>query len=319
MGGRAARQLIAPMASKSGGALAFDASIEFDFELVAAPADVAELANTFFVIRSDEGVIEEVMPAYSAQLMIMLDGALVLRPGEAGADGLPQRSDSIACTAPQLAAAPITLEGPAAIVGVSLTALGWQALSGLPADEVHDCLVPAERFLARETREALVEAASGSKDESTATENIRQILCDALRASRSRLDPDHVTFVRKVLAWLASDFNPEISSLYETIAQSERTAQRLTKRYFGVPPSPLAKRYRAIRAAMLLANPELPQATRDALLAGYFDQAHLIRDIRRYTGRTPTGLTHESLVHETLDPEGHGEPARILQQRNRQD
>ena len=63
---------------------------------------------------------------------------------------------------------------------------------------------------------------------------------------------------------------------------------------------------------MLLANPTLSDEIRNEIVSAYFDQAHLIRDIRRYTGRTPGGLKEESFVQDTFDPDAHGSSARIL-------
>ena len=88
--------------------------------------------------------------------------------------------------------------------------------------------------------------------------------------------------------------------------------QRISRRYFGVAPAQVLKRFRAIRAAMVLANPALPDSFRDEMLASFFDQAHLIRDIRRYTGRTPTQLRGKTLSSGLLDPSGHGDAAGLL-------
>ena len=135
-----------------------------------------------------------------------------------------------------------------------------------------------------------------------------------MRSCRSRLTPSHVRVVEKVMDWLASDLSPPISDLYNDVGVSQRTVQRVTRRYFGVSPRHLVKRFRAIRAAMLLANPDLPQAMRDAIIDAYFDQAHLIRDIRRYTGRTPTRLSDGSIFGDMLDPQAHGNAARLLRE-----
>jgi AraC-like DNA-binding protein len=93
---------------------------------------------------------------------------------------------------------------------------------------------------------------------------------------------------------------------------SPRQLQRLSRRYFGAPPAQVLKRVRAIRAAMLFANPALSDILRDDMMTGYFDRAHLIRDIRRYTGRTPTQLRARTLSTGMPNPSGHGHSARIL-------
>jgi AraC-like DNA-binding protein len=72
------------------------------------------------------------------------------------------------------------------------------------------------------------------------------------------------------------------------------------------------KRFRAHRAAMLLSQPGLSKALLDELMATYFDQAHLIRDIRRYTGRTPSQFRKQSLSISLLDPAAHGDAGVVL-------
>ena len=63
---------------------------------------------------------------------------------------------------------------------------------------------------------------------------------------------------------------------------------------------------------MLLAREELSAELRDEVISAYFDQAHLIHDIRRYTGRTPRSLLKEPLAQELLDPDGHGQTGKKL-------
>ena len=272
------------------------------------PEDLGELVNTFFVATAPGERIEEMLPAYSAQFFVLLDGAAALNDDE------PDAGRSILCTAPLLEAMPFTLHGPAHLVGASLTPLGWHCLSGLPADEVNNRLVAVEDLLTKdEFSELESHAASGSAGESIAAK-IFGCISDILRQRRHRLDDGHMDFVARVTEWLSSSLDPKLHELHGRMTISERTAQRLCRRYFGVPPTALVKRFRAIRAAMLLANPGLSEEKRDEILQAYFDQAHLIRDIRRYTGRTPTSLADKNLTANSLDPEGHGPSARILRE-----
>ena len=90
--------------------------------------------------------------------------------------------------------------------------------------------------------------------------------------------------------------------------------QRIARRFFGVAPAQALKRHRAIRAAILVANPALSETPRLEMMGGYFDQSHLIRDIRRYTGRTPRQLRIPTLAHSLLDPHAHGDGAAFLRE-----
>ncbi|TAD84062.1 MAG: AraC family transcriptional regulator, partial [Sphingomonadales bacterium] len=93
---------------------------------------------------------------------------------------------------------------------------------------------------------------------------------------------------------------------------SARQVQRICRRFFGVAPAQVLKRFRALRAAILLSQPGMSQSVYDQLMATFFDQAHLIRDIRRYTGRTPTQLRQLSVARNLLDPVAHGDAGALL-------
>jgi methylphosphotriester-DNA--protein-cysteine methyltransferase len=64
-----------------------------------------------------------------------------------------------------------------------------------------------------------------------------------------------------------------------------RQLERMAKRYYGLPPKTLARKYRALRAASALARGEdLDDA---GLGDSFYDQSHLIREVKRFAGLTP--------------------------------
>lgn len=280
----------------------------FGFELIAPPEELGDLVNTFFKVTADAGELEEMMPAYSAQLIIYVEGNSDLR----AEDGAIYQSEPVTCSAPLLNALPFTIYGPAQIVGASLTPLGWHCLSGLAADKVNNCTVPSDTVLSDAEIARLTELARHCREDPAQIKSLCGEMGGILKARSNTINADHAQFLKTVNTWLSSALNPPIEELYEKVAVSTRSAQRLCKRYYGVSPSRLVKRYRAIRAAMYLAHPDLSEAMRTEILGIYFDQAHLIRDIRRYTGRTPTGLKKNSLLQDTLTPEAHGKAAKLL-------
>lgn len=282
--------------------------MQFRYAMIAPEANLARWVNIFYVIEADAARVEEIVPAYSAQLLLVVRGQLIMRY----ADGSTGQAGAIAFNAPQLRAAPCMLEGPAMIVGASLTPLGWQSLANRPVDEVHDRLLPAEALLSAEQMAQLEAAVAACRDGQMAPADLCAPLGDVIAAAPFEQRPDNVAVVEAITAWLGSGFDPQLSDLHAAISVSPRQLQRISRRYFGVPPAQALKRSRAIRAAMLLANPALPEAMRTEMLTTYFDQAHLIRDIRRFTGRTPTQLREETLSSGMLDPAGHGDAAAAL-------
>ncbi|MHA7820665.1 MAG: helix-turn-helix domain-containing protein [Erythrobacter sp.] len=293
------------------GELRLQAQLPFEFKPVAPPANIADLVNSFYAIRTDAGELDEIVPAYSAQLLLFVRGRAVLRPQ--GSRDYP--TATVTCSTPLLHAMPVTFEGPSWILGASLTALGWQALSELPANEVNGKLIDGGELLGKGELTELEALGDECRSGASSPEAVFEQMGALMRSRRERLDPSHVRIVEQIMDWLASGLSPPIADLYREAEVSDRTVQRVTRRYFGVSPSHLVKRVRAIRAAMLLANPDLPQAMREKIIDAYYDQAHLIRDIRRYTGRTPTRLAPGTTFEDTLDPQAHGRAARMLSER----
>ncbi len=288
------------------GSTAPRASVSIDW--IAPPADLGDLVHTFYVIDVGPGEIDEPTPAYSAQLTVFVQGGAELDYAHGGSS----RTGTLFLNAPQLNAGRLRVTGPLKAVAASLTPLGWAALTAQPVDTVHDCAVPPETFstssMVDQIRAWAARAGSGSArlDEGAA------FLEAILRGAPHAIKPRHRQFVAAFTGWLASDLNPSLETLFDRLVLSPRQTQRLSRQFFGASPTQVLMRHRAIRTAMLLSNPDLPQSFRDELRAAYFDQAHMIRDIRRFTGRTPAEFSDRSLVQESLDPAGHGETAAVL-------
>lgn len=287
---------------------------EPQLEYVAASPDMTGIVHTMFVMRTGEAMTESIMPAYSAQLFSFVEGsgAILFPEREVG------RSGEITLNAPMLRAAPMVLEGPVTNVGASFTPLGWAAFCGLAADKVHDTAFPADTVIAQDllapVRAALEQCRAGDITPKAYCGVLEDMIRSACRAPEREPRADHRELVSAIETWLESAFSPPVQDLYGSVDLGQRQVQRLCRRYYGVPPAQLVKRYRAIRAAMLLAHDDLSAELRDEVLGAYFDQAHLIHDIRRYTGRTPRGLALEPLAQEMLDPDGHGASGRKLRE-----
>ena len=277
-------------------------------EWVAPCPELRPLVHSFYLVDSGSARVDEPTPAYSAQLVLICEGIIELdyenHPGF--------RADNILLSAPRLSAGRIRIGRRVQAVGASLTPLGWAALTGLPVNEAHDCSIEPDVFASpgilervREWRERGASAHSGLREGLAIVETI-------LREARHPVRPRHREFVERFQQWLTRDLSPPLEDLYSQLALSERQIQRLSRQFFGAAPSQVSMRHRAIRIAMLMSNPDLPQDMRDELIATYFDQAHMIRSIRRFTGRTPASLTDPSLAKATLDPAGHGDTAGML-------
>ena len=70
-------------------------------------------------------------------------------------------------------------------------------------------------------------------------------------------------------------------------------------RYFGLPPKLLARKYRALRAAIAITHHDAKLA--DVLGDAFCDQSHFIRELRHFTGITPVALAqHPSTLDQQI-------------------
>ena len=84
--------------------------------------------------------------------------------------------------------------------------------------------------------------------------------------------------------------NPHITRVQDLVARldaSERTLQRLFRRYVGASPRWVIKRYRVYEALEQLSHGRPLEYASLAQDLGYFDQAHFINDFKKLVGCAP--------------------------------
>jgi AraC-like DNA-binding protein len=87
---------------------------------------------------------------------------------------------------------------------------------------------------------------------------------------------------------------------------SPRQFRRRCLEAAGLGPKRLARVLRFRHASRLAAEARRPDWSSIAAEAGYFDQAHLIRDFRAFTGRTPAAAGAPSFQFHHLSSSGSG-------------
>lgn len=267
---------------------------------IAPPDDLQRYVTTFYLFRCDERVIRDIQPAAVGQLQIYLRGQGRMHYPHGRTDfSFPETLQG-----PTTVAAPFEVEGPFHAFGAVLSALGWAAVTGLRADRTADRLLeagailgPQASELGREIRETY-EADPGT-DGRLLAERAAAFLRPRIRA----IPAAHAQLIRRVPEWLGMGLNPPVQALYGMGGYSQRQIQRLVARYFGVSPSLLARAYRATRVVALLSQPGVTDAEVAALANEFYDQSHMIREIRQFAGRTPTRLLAEddSILRQLLD------------------
>jgi len=153
---------------------------------------------------------------------------------------------------------------------------------GLPLTEMTDRVV-ALRDLAPGLARKLA-AAAGSV--SASADRVQALTRVLLRAVGERPLPDPVAAAAVRGFELATP--TRIGALADRLGVSARTLDRRVAGATGLQPAMLRRLVRFRRAFRLLNAAPTGSGAAVAARAGYFDQAHLIRDFRRFAGTAPT-------------------------------
>jgi AraC-like DNA-binding protein len=253
-------------------------------KLLAPPPAGAHLATTFYRMRCDEREIRDVQPSSIGIIALMKRGS-----GRIGfIDGTSGESRPFFVVTPTTGAATLDVAGPWDVFGAMLSPVGWASLTGQPASANLNRLVPGDTIMPALVVQAC-EAILGDYDDLD-DETMVARLAEAMRAAAKPIPSKHLAFIGTVGAWLAGSLSPDLDELYARSGYGRRQAQRLAERYFGLPLVTLGRKYRALRAAVILSRPDLTPEQVAAVEDHFYDQSHMIREIRIFAGRTPARI-----------------------------
>lgn len=253
-------------------------------EIFSPPAEVAAFVTTFFRVRCDEAEIRDVQPSSVGIVATMARGTGQIR----FLDGSVAPSRKFMVLSPMSAAATFEIAGPWHAFGAMLSPLGWAALTGLHAAHHGNRMYDGDELLGLGFAQVSHDIAANF-DRLSSEEMIARYAA-AILATASPVPPGHVRFLKAVAEWLAPTLSPDVADLVAAAGYSSRQVQRLTDRYFGLPPVALARKYRALRAAVLLSRPDVTPEQVAAVQDHFYDQSHMIREIRLFAGRTPARI-----------------------------
>lgn len=258
----------------------------FNLSYFDPPEELAQHVLALFHFEWDVDDVADRHPGALPQIVLFPYGS-----GELQMDG---RRDRVAGEAHLLAgfekAAPFTMNGPWHAIGASLSPLGWAALMQAPANEHFNRFVPPSLLLGPDVDEFAKATNDLYRSGQITGKQGCDILTQWIMPRFKPIDPRHAVLIGKTFGWLGSSLNPDVEGLHRELSYSRRQSERLISRYFGLSPRALSRKYRAIRAASLLAQPELSDEAEAEIAAAFYDQPHMIREIRRYCGYTPTRL-----------------------------
>ncbi|HEX7858145.1 MAG TPA: helix-turn-helix domain-containing protein [Sphingobium sp.] len=250
---------------------------------LAPPEDLSALFGPLYLFTADKADISDHTRADFAQIRFMLsgEGHYVFH------DGRHVPTPRCCMLGPTTAATRFQVAGPMRVVGVSVLPLGWAALragdASLSADDLFDT---HERFGANWS--ALQLELCGMEDADEIAERIWPFLRTCVR----RPTADEIAFVDAVDNWLTAERSPRVDVLQETTDLSSRQIARLCNRFYGSPPKYLARKYRALRCALILARDNVEW--QELCDGAFYDQSHFIREFKHFIGLTPSQLRDEA-------------------------
>lgn len=189
-----------------------------------------------------------------------------------------------------------TAQSSLSIFGWGMNPAGWAALMGSEAANHIDRAFDARLIFGdwiMQVRDELIAAVDFAEQ--------IELGCIAAESVFRYKNSAPFEFTAKVDNWLANDADPDVELLAASTGLSQRQLERMTKRHYGMPPKKLARKYRALKAAQLLAHGD---SLDDAGLGlAFYDQSHLIREVKQFTGLTPSQLRDglSELTRRTMD------------------
>ena len=206
---------------------------------------------------------------------------------------------------PQLAGqltALVTLrpQGRLALVGVRLHPWAMKAFLGVGAREMRDLIVPVESALGRQLTIELqdIDSTGTVRDVSNA------IVRTLTRYVATRSVPDaSAIMVHRAMHHVAPG-GPEatVRSLARELGRSERHVQRVFEESVGLSPKMFLRLARIQRALRMAERSPHTSWSDIAGKCAFYDQSHLIREMQRFAGGSPTqfdtraGILTRSLV-----------------------
>jgi AraC-like DNA-binding protein len=175
------------------------------------------------------------------------------------------------------------LEGRGLVFGVQFLPGTFRSFLGKPVAGLTDRSIPIADVFGTSNREW--EEAILSLDDDAAMVAQAET---RLRARMPELDADATAVLRIVNAVADNRDITKVDDVVRLAGTSKRTLERLFREYVGVGPKWVIQRYRLHDAAEHAATNETHDWAALAARLGYADQAHFIRDFKRFVGQSPT-------------------------------
>ena len=242
------------------------------------------LVSSYYWCETDLPLLCDRMRAELGQVRFIVRGALSYRFD----DGRDIDCPPALLSGPTATPVSTTATGPFACFGAGLMPAGWSALIGADADTLADDAVELRSVCgvaADDAADALAEAHDDETRVAAADAFFLHLL------ERPRAVP--LWFLRLTDDWLTATPDPRVDVLVAASGMSSRQVERWSRRHYGASPKLLARKYRALQAAVRLGTGEASgwaEAAGDA----FYDQSHFIREFKQFVGMTPARFVAEA-------------------------
>ena len=173
------------------------------------------------------------------------------------------------------------LSGRGRCFGVKFWAGGFGAVTGLDVGSFRDQVLPLREVF--DDADRLADLVFAESEDIRRRAVFEAFMIDRLVAA----DPQY-ELVREVIAAMVEDRDlTRVDQVTERFDLPIRKLQRLFRRYVGVGPKWVLRRYRLHDGADLLARGEVAELADLAQALGYFDQAHFSHEFKEQIGLTP--------------------------------
>ena len=171
----------------------------------------------------------------------------------------------------------------ASMIGIRLQPAGARLLLGLPMHELTDVRIDLAQIWTREA-EQLIDAVACEDDIAGRLQVVEQFLLQKIANVRSKSD---AAITHGVGMLQSTDGHLSVDALAVGCGLSARQLERRFLNEVGISPRLLASIFRFRRVFDLLEQEPSGRWVSAAIGAGYFDQAHMIRDFKRFAGQQP--------------------------------
>lgn len=249
------------------------------------PTDLMPYFGAMYLFTANKPHFADHTRADFAQIRLMIAGSGAYH----FSDGRMVETPSCCLLGPTSMATHFNAIGPMQVLGVTVLPAGWVALHIGDAHEAADRVIDlAQRFGPQWL--ALLDRLREIENPDEAVEQFWGFLRTALHP----VSPSDQKFIAAIDSWLSQEYSPQIEALQSTTGLSPRQVARLCNRLYGAPPKYLARKYRALRCAQSLAREQVDWS--ECCGDAFYDQSHFIREIKHFTGLTPTELRDRASV-----------------------